>query len=436
MSDKKKNIIIALMGILILVLVGVIVFLAISSKRVDTVQIEPTPYQQQQSPTPVNQIPTQQSEKTQESELDYSFLRLENEVENKIYSPLSIKYALKMLEEGANGNTKQQIQDLTKKLNLTKYNDIDNVLSLANCVYIRDKYKDSVKESFISTLEKKYNAETKYDSFETARNINNWIEDKTLGIIKNMLSDEIVQDPNTEMILINALAIDMKWNMGFFGENTQEKDFTLANGSKSKVSMMMKETSSSDVSYYKNKKITALTMDLEKYDDTQLEFIAIMPNNNLQDYANSFTSDELDKISKNLISASDKKDGVRIFIPRFSFEYDLELKKDLQRLGVKDAFTMAADFTNMTNDAAELYVSEALHKAHIDFTEKGIKAAAVTAMVVSAKGVITTEEKNPEEVKIDKPFLFVIRDKANGEIWFVGTVYEPELWANAPKGEY
>lgn len=76
-----------------------------------------------------------------------------------------------------------------------------------------------------------------------------------------------------------------------------------------------------------------------------------------------------------------------------------------------------------------MHVGEALHKANIDFTEKGVKAAAVT--VVLMKDVTAMlEENKPIEIKIDNPFMYLIRDKETGEIWFVGTVYKPNSWEN------
>ena len=83
----------------------------------------------------------------------------------------------------------------------------------------------------------------------------------------------------------------------------------------------------------------------------------------------------------------------------------------------------------------KLCVSDALHKANIDFTEKGIKAAAVTVFGIKDLAMMPIEKPKPEEVKIDKPFLYVIRDKKTGEIWFVGTVYEPNSWDN-DKADY
>lgn len=371
-----------------------------------------------------------ESDKQQVIDTDFStkFLKLENNNKNMVYSPLSIKYALKMLNEGANGNTKTQIENVVGELNLTKYNNIDKILSLANGIYIRDTYAEYVKEDYKKVLSEKYNAEINYDSFSNATNINNWIENKTLGIIKNMLRDEIVQNPNTKMLLINALAIDMEWEDSFDISETYAEQFNLENENSMVATMMHKETTSDSIAYYKDEDITALSMDLQEYNDTQLEFVAIMPEENLAKYIKTFTTEEFNNIINKSILASETRYGVKITIPRFSFDYNLNLKNDLINLGITDAFDDGlADFSNMANTS--LYVSDALHKADIDFSERGIKAAASTVIAVTEKAMITNPN-TPEEIKIDKPFLYLIRDKQTNEIWFVGTVYEPSPWEN------
>jgi len=361
---------------------------------------------------------------------DVEFLKMENSTKNTIYSPLSIKYALNMLNEGAFGETKEEIEIVIKNLKLTKYESIDKNLSFANALYVRDTYKDWVKEEFANTLKSKYNAEVRFDSFNDAKNVNKFIEEKTLGIIKDMLRDEVVQDKNLKLILINALAIDMEWKYKFQDEDTTGKEFTLVDGSKINATTMRKSNvKSEDVSFYKDSKITALSMDLKKYADVELEFIAIMPKEPLNEYVKNFKTEEFDTIKSKSTLASKTQNGVNISIPKFKYEYDLKLKEDLKTLGIVKAFnSMEADFTNMTNNPRGLYVSDALHKANIEFSEEGIKAAAVTVFLMSDRAISIHEA--PEEIIIDNPFLYVIRDKASGEIWFVGTVYEPNLWEN------
>lgn len=221
---------------------------------------------------------------TKMDDFSIKFLQIENNQKNVIYSPLSIKYALKMLQEGSDGNTYNQIEKIIGNLNVPTYKNIDKKLSLANGIYIRDTYSQFVKQDFTNALVTKYNAEVKYDKFENATNVNKWIEDKTLGIIKNMLKDDLVQDPNTKMLLINALAIDMEWKSGFDFNDTYGREFYLEDGKEMIATTMYKKTSSDDVSYYVGENVTALTMDLEKCEDTELEFMVIMPDKDLKQY--------------------------------------------------------------------------------------------------------------------------------------------------------
>ena len=374
-----------------------------------------------------NNITQQTSDQKTDNDFSFKFLKMENKKTNLIYSPLSINYALQMLNDGAEGKTKTQINNVIGNTSLVKHKNIKDVLSLANALYIRDTFSKDVKNEYKNQLLNKYDAEIKFDPFKNANNMNSWIEDKTFGQIKKMLKDEIVSNPNTQMILINALAMDMSWENSFDEKNTHGGTFYLDNDKTMNATMMNKETKSDSVSYYKDDKITAISMDLKQYENEQMEFIAIMPNSNLSDYVNNFKTEKLEKITSNLTKASKTKNGLDISIPKFSFDYNLDLVNDLKALGITDAFDPnLADFSKMTN-TNPFWVGGALHKANIDFTEKGVKAAAVTVMYLMDSAVMIDKEK-PIEIKIDKPFMFVIKDKKTNEIWFVGTVYQPNSW--------
>ncbi len=341
-----------------------------------------------------------------------------------------------MLNEGADGNTKVQIEKLLGNATLTKYDNKDKVLSLANSIYIKDNYKKYVKEDYKNTLVQKYQAELQYDSFKNAKKMNKWIEQKTLGIVKEMIKDESVQDPYTKILLINALAIDMEWRSQFNQIDTWGDDFYLADNRTMQATTMSKKVYTDAVSYYKDKNVTALTMDLRQYDDIQLEFIAVMPNNNqLSEYVNKVNIKDIQKMVDKSTKASETKSGVRIKIPKFAYNYDLKLKEDLKKLGMTDVFDAdLANLSKMVDTELRLYIGNALHKSDIQFTEKGIKAAAVTVLL--AKDTMSIEGKDkPEEIVIDKPFLYVVRDKNTKEVWFVGTVYEPNSWEK-DKTEY
>ena len=421
--------IVEILLIIIVILFGVVIWLKISNQENENIIANQNVATSNE--VTENTTTSQTTQNIDNNTFDFSFLKMENEENNMIYSPLSIKYALKMLQEGADGNTLSQIEKVTSNLSLTKYQNIGRNLSLANGLFIKDSFYSKVKPEYSSLLASQYNAEILQDKFENANNINNWIENKTLGIIKKMLEDNNVT--GAEMILVNALAIDMEWEEQFSDNSTYGKDFYLKDGTEIQATTMTKETSKSNTSYYKNKDITALTMDLKQYDNTKFEFVALMPDKDLKQYVDNFSLDKMNEIDKNLKTADKEKDGVIVSIPKFSFDYDLKLKEDLQNLGITDAFNGLANFGKMANES--LYVSDALHKANIDFTEKGVKAAAVTAFVMKANMALPVEEKHPVEININKPFMFLIRDKNTKEVWFTGTVYEPNKWED-DRAEY
>jgi len=379
--------------------------------------------------------PAQNATDVAQTDFDFTFLKLENEKKNMLYSPLSIEYALNMLQEGADKNTYDQINKLIGNTELSKYESIDDNLSLANGLFIRDIYSEFIIAKYINTLKEKYDAEVKVDPFKDAQNANEWIEDKTLGIIKNVLSDEVVQNPDNGMIIINALAIDMEWVRPFLTEDTCGDIFYLDDGSDMEATMMLnEEVRSESVSYYKGSDITAVTMDLKEYKGKQFEFMAIMPKENLSAYVENVTMEQIDEIDKNLKSSYSEPDGVNVRIPKFKFDYELKLKEDLNSLGVTDAFDkQTANFSKMVDLVkleSNVFVSEAIHKADIEFTEKGVKAAAVTVFVMGGFAMGMQAPKLPVEVRINKPFMFIIRDKSTKDIWFTGTVYKPNAWAD------
>jgi len=362
------------------------------------------------------------------TDFEFSFLKMENNEMNMLYSPLSIQYGLNMLEEGAEKNTYDQIHNVIGNLKeLPKYSNIGEKLSLANGLIIRDIYYDLVSTSYIDTLKEKYDAEVKEDEFKDAKNVNKWIEDKTLGIIKDLIEDEMVQNPALLMLIINALSIDMEWAIPFSISSTIGQPFYKADGEKITATMMSNKVFNDVASYYIDDNITVLTMDLKDYDGTQFEFMAIMPKENLSAYVESVSKAQINEIDEKLILASSAVDGVVITIPKFKFNYGLKFEDDLKSLGITDAFSdTKADFSKMS-DEVPLFVSAAIHKADIDFTEKGVKAAAVTVFAISI-GSAMPRETNPVYVTIDKPFMFIIRDKNTKDNWFTGTVYEPNLW--------
>jgi len=367
---------------------------------------------------------------------DFIFLKLENNKKNMLYSPLSIKYALNMLQKGAENNTLVEINKIIGNNKPPKYPNSNTDIKLANGLFIRDVFYNLVKANYINTLKDEYNSEVIKDSFISANNVNKWIENKTLGIIKNILSDEIVKNPDVGMLIINALAIDITWSVLFNRNNTHGQTFYKDDGQKIEVAMMsLDRIKDPNIAYYKDNNITVLTMNLKENNNTQLEFMAIMPKENLSAYVENVSSEQINEITTKLRPSSLTPDGVNVKIPKFKFDYDLKLKKDLMDLGIKDAFNEnTANFSKIVDlETRRIYVTDALHKTNIEFTEKGARAAAATIIVIGGTIALpggNTYIPEPINIIIDKPFMFIIRDKKTKDVWFTGTVYKPNLWEN------
>ena len=86
-------------------------------------------------------------------------------------------------------------------------------MSFANAMFIRNTFKDSIKEDYINSIRNKFNGEVVFDSFDSASTINNWVKEKTLNLLDNLVDDDSVKD--LDFALINALAIDMEWEHNF-----------------------------------------------------------------------------------------------------------------------------------------------------------------------------------------------------------------------------
>lgn len=139
------------------------------------------------------------------SDFDLIFLQTNTEKTNKVYSPISIKYALGMLQEGANGESSKQIEDVLGSYHFKQYQNSNNV-SFANALFVNEKH-NVIKDSYKQALQNKFNAEVEVGSFKTPDLVNNWVSDNTFNLINNVVED-ISKD---DFVLVNALAIDMDW---------------------------------------------------------------------------------------------------------------------------------------------------------------------------------------------------------------------------------
>ena len=346
---------------------------------------------------------------------------------NYLISPYSIEIALKMLESGANGNTYDEIHKVIgdRTINYLENEDI----KIANALFIKNEYKSYINKDFLNNLANNYSSEMLYDKFKTPDVINKWVNEKTNEMIPKLLNR---MSPDFVLGLANALAIDVKWQDEFEATDTYKENFR-NNKKTTEVDMMHKTYKTEDFKYFKTDNAQGIILPYEEKDGIQLEFVGILPNHDLYDYINKFNETELYYINKNITNASDDL-YIKLSLPKFEYSYELENFIDvLYNLGIKEAFDDEnADFTKMMtkedmlkSGVINLYVGEAVHKTKIELSETGTKAAAVTYFGMFKESAMLIEEPEIIEIKFDKPFMYMIREKNTNEVLFIGTVYEP-----------
>ena len=384
--------------------------------------------------------------KKESSNFTINMIKSSFKEENYLISPYSIEIALNMLKEGANGNTLKEIE---KVLSDRKISDVSikKRVNVANALFIKDDYKNVIKKSFKNALVNDYNSEVLYDEFKTPVVINNWVNNKTDGMIKKVV-DNI--DEDFVLGLANAIAVDVDWAIPFDCTSTRKEQFTKANGKKYDVQMMHDNYKTNKVKYVENDDAIGIILPYQSYDPStgdltyengkNLEFVAILPkDSDVKTYINNLTDNSLKELLKTSKAASNDLE-IQLSLPRFTYEYEIEkFSNILENMGIKDAFNSKnADFTNIMDKKdmkdKNLYVSTAVHKTYIELNEKGTKAAAVTFFGVDATSALPQEPKKIVKIKFDKPFIYMIKDKDSNEILFFGAVFEPNVWNGSSCG--
>ena len=367
---------------------------------------------------------------TDVTDYDINLIKEINKLEkdNYLISPYSIEMALSMLRDGASGKTREEIESLIGNREMSDLR-IKEKINVANGVFINKKYKEKVLDSYYELVKDKYNSDIIYDKFKSPKVINDWVNKETYQMIPKLLD---ILNPDTIMVLVNALAIDVEWKNGFDCKNTYNQEFTKKDNSKINVSMMHK-TYYDDAKYFETNDSKGIIIPYQSYDKDgnkvkengyNLEFIGILPNNDVKSYVDNLSLDELKKIDEDSIEASDNK-SIQLSLPRFKYKYQVnDFNSNLKNLGIKKVFTNKANLSRMVD--MDAYVSKVVHKTYIDLKEKGTKAAAVTGIIVNETTSVRDEERHV--VEFNKPFAYIIRDHKTKEMLFFGVVYEPNKW--------
>ncbi len=352
--------------------------------------------------------------------------------DNVFVSPVSVALCLGMAYNGAGGTTAAEMARLlgAGSMELSAYNGANGLLvdhlsetgtgitlSIANSLWLREGFP--FRKEFVSRNEKHFNAGVCL--LETEKEINRWVEERTEGMIPSII-DSV--DPDDVAILVNAIYFKGEWTVEFDKDLTEERPFHSPKGKKS-VPMMKR---SGKLDCHENELFQAVRLPYGKNasDDgpsgggTSMYVFLPSGENTLADLIGKLAL----KDWKTWTGTLAERDGT-IEMPRFKAEYFSRLNGTLSGMGMKDAFSRSADFSNLCEcGPGDVYISDVLHKAVIEVNEKGTEAAAATAITIRLTSAMPVVD--PFHMVVDRPFLIAIVDDNTGLILFMGAISDPE----------
>lgn len=341
---------------------------------------------------------------------------------NVMISPTSVSIALGMTYNGSGTSTKEafeqvlnydgltrdEVNEITRELiQVLTTNAEGNQLDIANSIWADEGFP--FEQEFFQINAHSFDAEAiemDLQASETLEAINNWVSGKTHGKIEEIL-DSI--DPETAMILLNALYFKCAWEVEFDKEDSYKGNFHNENGELfGKVDMMQVE-SEFRTAYTDD----FMAMELP-YKNGKFSMYLFLPH---VDISVNDLLQQLDGETWNSwLSEFGTAGEWEIHMPKFKFEYERNLNEDLMDMGLEIAFGQEADFSGMSR--VPLFIDEVIHKTYIGVNEEGTEAAAATAVVMNW-------ESATQALHVDRPFLFAITEKSSKSILFIGKVSEP-----------
>jgi serpin B len=342
--------------------------------------------------------------------------------DNVFVSPLSVSMALGMTYNGARNDTaagmatalaygdmdRAQVNDSYGSLiDLLTGMDPDVTLEIANAVWYRQGL--DVLAGFVSACEQYFDAVVRaldFDDPGSVDAINSWVSEKTHGKI-----DSIVDglDSLTMMLLVNAVYFKGDWTTQFEKDSTYDWTFHGAGGD-SQVKMMM-SPDDMEMAYTVTDAYQAARL---PYGHEHFAMTILLPREGT-------TVDDL-VASLNAASWSEMQDAmgereIPLHLPRFELDYETTLNDTLSALGMEEAFDPdLADFSGISSLA--LFITEVRHKTYVKVNEEGTEAAAVTSVEMGVTAM------PPEEMRVDRPFVFIIHDTHSQSMLFMGRILD------------
>lgn len=347
----------------------------------------------------------------------------DGEATNVFISPLSIYLALALTYNGASGETAAEMAQVlglegmaleavnagSLSLQQSLLNAPGVELLIANSTWVQEGLQ--LQGEFAATAAEYYDAEAAEVDFMgdpdmAAARVNQWVDEQTKGLIDQMLTP--AEARALVLALLNAIYFKGDWAEQFDPERTQDQPFYLADGSEQTMPIMFQTES---FPFYAGDTYDALAL---PYVGERVRMVVVLPHENvglatlLAEFGPEQWQTTLDGLREQYLAVG---------LPRFQMEYEQTLNDFLIALGMPRAFSGAAEFDKLVQDAG-LSIGFVRHKAVVKVNEEGTEAAAATIVAMPASA--------PPSFIIDRPFFFAIQDSDSGMVLFMGAVYAPE----------
>lgn len=372
------------------------------------------------------------------------YTALNDSQHNLIFSPYSISLALTLVYSGARGQTETEMAQvlhfdepalnvnesfkdlqemLTMEVEPPEWGGAPSIINIVNGLWAEESYP--LRPEYIDLLDEYYAVTFEPVDFlnapdEAREMINNWISDNTNQRIKQMLGPGSIT-PDIRTILANVIFFKGTWLMRFPDENTVNEPFTLLDGTEVTVPMMHLE---SQYAYLDREGYQAVSLSFQDTVSTDIRpvdmaMLFILPDEGtFTDVQNMLTAEWFSTTVEEMTYYP-----VKLGLPRFSSETQVDLAPILIKMGMAGAFDVSkADFSGIVEDNdVPFFISFVLHKANIDVDETGTEAAAATVMGLGGGG----PPQEPIELTFNRPFIYAIYDRISGTILFLGHVTNP-----------
>ncbi|MBP3517047.1 MAG: serpin family protein [Parabacteroides sp.] len=352
------------------------------------------------------------------------------ELKNYAISPLSLSWALGMVLNGANGETYRQIQEVLGLAEMDNNNinqymqtmrtalaDVDNTAVFLEANSIWMKKGMNFLPDFKQTNKTYYDALLKSDvdfDQKTADAINKWCNEKTKGMIPKFVESSEIDD--LKVLLLNALYFKGKWAKPFEPSETRMQNFVCKDGTLLRTPMMAKKGENLHCVSTDDVIIVSLPYGNQAFNMQLL--LPADPTVPVEDLLKNLTLEQW-----NEWEAQKKTYSVTLTLPKFDIDYeDKEIHNVMKALGMTDAFTEKADFSNMSD--VSLLIAWIKQRSVIHVDESGTEAAAVTGVGMlesSAEGLAFPTL----QVDFNRPFAFFITEVSTNTVLFAGKVGEP-----------